>query len=126
MKKLYTFKIVLALCIGLILSLCLAQEEYAQRTPNKVCTAWVEKCLMDFQSIKPGVTMGEIQKKFPMDGGLQSPYLIRFTHPECDYFKIDVEFDFKCDVKDPNRPLWSPEDKVTKTSKPYIESPVMD
>ncbi|MGA2172486.1 MAG: hypothetical protein ABSG82_05670 [Sedimentisphaerales bacterium] len=126
MKKLYTFKIVLVLCIGLVLSLCLAQEEYAQRTPNKVCTAWVEKCLTDFQSIKPGMTRGAIQKKFPMDGGISSISLTRFTHPECDYFKIDVEFDLKRDVKDPNQPLGSPEDKVTSTSKPYIERPVGD
>jgi hypothetical protein len=72
------------------------------------------------------MTRGEIQKKFPMDGGIQGVSLIRFTHPECGYFKIDVGFDFKHNENDQNRAIISPDDKVTKVSKPYIEVPVMD
>jgi hypothetical protein len=71
------------------------------------------------------MTRGEIEKKFTMDEGIHSPLLMRFTHPECDHFKIDVEFDFKNNNSDPNR-IISSEDKVTKISKPYIERPYMD
>jgi hypothetical protein len=126
MKTFYKLTIVLIICMGLVLSLCLAQGEYAKRTPNKECAAWVSKCLTDFQSIKPGMTRGEIQKKFPMDGGVQDFSLIRFAHPECDYFKIDVEFDSKRNANDQNRAINDSNDKVTKVSKPYIETPYMD
>jgi len=126
MKTLNTFRIVLVLCIGLGISLCLAQGEKPQEKPNLERTKWVEKCLRDFESIKPGMTRGDIEKRFPMDGGVHSASLMRFTHPECGYFKADIEFDFKRDEKDQGRAILSPEDKATKVSRPYIERPYGD
>ncbi len=122
MKNLNLLKIFLISFICLGISFCFAQE-FAQRTPNEKCTTWVSKCLADFESIKTGMTRGEIEKKFSMDGGISTVSLIRFVHPECIYFKIDVEFELKS--KDPNH-MSSPEDKVIKKSKPYIENPVFD
>ncbi len=126
MKMFYALKIAPILCAGLILSLCLANGEKPQEKQNVDCTKWVQKCLMDFQYIKPGMTRGEIEKKFPMDGGLQSVSPVRHTHPECRYFKIDVEFDFKRDKKDQGRAIMSPDDKAIKVSRPYIETPYID
>lgn len=85
-----------------------------------------EKFLKDFQSIKIGMTRGEIENKFKMDGGIQCVSHVRFIHPECPYLKINVSFEFKKDKNDQNRPIWSPEDKVTDVSKPYIENPYLD
>src|SRR5215467_1666635 len=65
-------------------------------------TAWVEQCLKDFESIKPGMTRGEAERKLLMDGGLQSASPVRFVHPECRYFKIEVQFDFARDPADQN------------------------
>ena len=126
MKTLNTLRIFLVLCIGLVISLCLANGEAPQAKTSQERTVWVEKCLRDFESIKPGMTRGEIEKKFPMDGGLQGVSPGRFTHPECGYFKLDVEFDFKRNEKDQGRAILSPEDKATKVSRPYIERPYMD
>lgn len=126
MKILNIFRIVLVLCVGLVISLCLANGEAQQAKPNQEHTVWVEKCLRDFESVKPGMTRGEIEKKFPMDGGLQVVSPVRFTHPECGYFKVDVEFDFKHNEKDQNRAIISPDDKAMKISRPYIERPIMD
>ena len=56
MKILNTFRIFLVLCIGLVISLCLANGETPQVKPNQEHMAWVEKCLTDFESIKPGMT----------------------------------------------------------------------
>ncbi|MGD0596318.1 MAG: hypothetical protein ABSA64_02205 [Sedimentisphaerales bacterium] len=126
MKILNTFRIFLVLCIGLVISLCLANGETPQVKPNQEHMAWVEKCLTDFESIKPGMTRGEIEKKFPMDGGAQGVSPVRFTHPECGYFKVAVEFDFKRNEKDQGRAIISPDDKATKVSTPYIERPFTD
>jgi hypothetical protein len=126
MKMTKKLTIVLTLWTGLMLPLCLGQEENEQKKTRQEHIAWVAKCLMDFESIKVGVTRGEIQKRFMMDGGFHSPSRVRFTHPECGYFKIDVEFDVKRDEKDQGRAISSPEDKAMKISKPYIEAPTMD
>ena len=87
---------------------------------------WVARCLEDFQTIKPGKTRAEIEKKFPMDGGLQTVSPVRFTHPDCPYFKVDVAFGFKRDPEDQNRAVLSPHDEATAVSKPYIETPFCD
>lgn len=94
-----------------------------QTTPNKDCTTWVQKCLGDFESVKAGMTRREVEAKLAMDGGLQGASPVRFTHPTCPYFKIDVEFDFKRNPADQNRAIWGEDDKVIRVSKPYIERP---
>jgi hypothetical protein len=87
---------------------------------------WVWDCLKDFRSIKPGMTRREVQMRFPMDGGLHSASLMRFVHPQCECFKIDVSFSFKRNPEDQNRAICAPDDPVTEVSKPYIELAVMD
>jgi hypothetical protein len=87
---------------------------------------WVEKCLADFESIKPGMKRSEVEKRMSIDGGLQFMVEERLCHPECSYFKIDVSFDVKHDPNDQNRAVISEEDKVLDFSKPYIERPIMD
>jgi len=93
---------------------------------NREHIEWVKKCLQDFNSIKPGITRGEIEKKFRHDGGLiASPFSVRFTHPSCPYFKIDVRFVSKSNTDDQSW-KWEKEDKVDSVSKPYIERPFYD
>jgi len=87
---------------------------------------WVAQCLKDFQTLKPGMTRNEIKGKFPMDGGLQGVSPVRFVHPSCPYFKIDVEFEFKRNPHDQNRAIVGKDDRSTKFSRPYIEAPHMD
>jgi hypothetical protein len=87
---------------------------------------WVESCLRDFQYVQVGMTRGEIESKLSKDGGLQSVSPIRFVHPSCAYFKVDVAFDFKRDAADQNRAIEGKDDKCTRVSKPYIERPFLD
>ena len=87
---------------------------------------WVEQCLKDFESLKPGMTRGEVDRKFHLDGGLQSASPVRYVHSECPSFKVNIEFDFKKDAADQNRAIIGKEDKVVRVSKPYLERPFMD
>jgi hypothetical protein len=87
---------------------------------------FVEKCLRDFESIKLGMTRSEIEKKFLKDGGLQSVSPVRYAHPICSYFKIDIEFDFQSNASDQGRAIVGKRDKVIKVSRPYIERPFLD
>ncbi len=88
---------------------------------SKEHNAWVEKCLKDFESIKIGMTRKEIDKVFPLAGGIQSASPGRYIHPTCPYFHIDIEFDFKRDKANQGRAITSDDDQVISVSKPYIE-----
>jgi hypothetical protein len=52
--------------------------------------AWVMQSLTQMETIKPGMTGGDLLKVFTPDGGLQTGavYVLR----ECEYFKVKVEF----------------------------------
>lgn len=126
MKKIRYLSIILGATLLTIIGLSVDKEQKPKTEIKREYIAWVEKCLKDFQSIQVGMTRGEIEEKFPLDGGLQGVSPVIFTHPECPYFKIDVSFEFQRDKNDQNRAIWSPDDKVIKTSKPYIEMPYSD
>jgi hypothetical protein len=87
---------------------------------------WAERCLRDFESIRKGMTRGEVASRFAMDGGLQGVSPVRFVHPGCPYFKVDVEFEFRKDAADKGRAISSMDDKVIRVSKPYVERTVGD
>ncbi len=126
MKKMTSISIILAFIVSSMVCGSYAAPKDDRDKVMRQRIQWVEKCLKDFESIKPGMTSSEIEKKFPMDGGLQSVSPVRFIHSSCPYFKIDVEFAFKRNPDDQNRAIWGKEDKSTKVSKPYIERPALD
>jgi hypothetical protein len=103
-----------------------AKSATAQPAAHDEHAAWVENCLKDFEAIKPGMTRGEVEKKFHLDGGLQGVSPMRFVHPAAKHFKVDVEFDFKRNAADQGRAITSKDDKVTRVSKPYLERPYLD
>ena len=104
----------------------LASEYQQSRMESSEGEKWVVQCLRDFKFIKPGMTRQEIMRKFPMDGGMQTVSPVRFLHPGCSYFKVDVSFSFERNQKDQNRAILGKDDKVTEVSKPYIEYPITD
>jgi hypothetical protein len=88
--------------------------------------AWVGKCLAELKQIKTGMTREAIENRLRLDGGLQSYVTVRYVHPECSYFKVNVHFSVKRNPDDQNRVVPSPDDKALKVSKPYLESPYFD
>ncbi len=123
MKKITLGMIILIFIISSIIVGSYAATKSDQRKLNEERIAWVRKCLQDFKSIKPGITRGEIEKTFRMDGGLiASPFSVRFLHPSCSYFKIDVRFV----INKSNIDGWAKGDRVESVSKPYIERPFYD
>jgi len=126
MKTILKFATIAA-CVGwACVALLRAQAQPPRHQPDTDHAKWVEMCLKDLESIKVGMTRGEIEGKLSKDGGLQSVSPFRFAHPACASFKIDVQFDFKRNPSDQNRAVWGKDDKATKVSKPYIERPFLD
>jgi hypothetical protein len=83
-------------------------------------------CLKVFDSITNGMTRAEVEKRLALDGGLQGASPVRFLHPDCPNFKVDVEFNFQRNAADQNRAVIGKDDKVTRVSKPYFQRPFMD
>ncbi len=79
-----------------------------------------------FESVTNGMSRADVEGIFTLDGGLQSASPVRFLHPGCPHFKVNVEFDFKRDAADQNRAITSEDDKVVRVSKPYVARPFMD
>ena len=118
---------IFALCLGCACAALLWAEGPARGSGRDADhVAWVEGCLKDFETVKVGMTRGEIEAKLAKDGGLQGVSPVRFAHPACGYFKIDVEFDHKRDVTDQNRAVQSKDDRAKRVSRPYIERPFLD
>jgi hypothetical protein len=117
-------------CIGfltLLSVIALAEDKPEKQDDDaKKKNEWVQSCLKDFESIKAGMTREQVEKKFPMDGGLQTASPTRFVHPQCRYFKIEVGFEFQRDEADGNRAVMGKTDKVIAVSKPYLERPFAD
>ena len=86
-------------------------------------TQWVRKCMDDFAAIKSGMTRAQVQKLFQMDGGVQGYETVRYLHPECPYFMVDVSFNVKRNEADQGRLVPTQEDKIVHVSKPYLEGP---
>ena len=126
MKMQFRLIVGAAVLLGVSTALFSAHGKPPTSTPDKEHTEWVEKCLADFKSIKAGMTRHEVEGKLMMDGGLQGAFPVRYIHPACPYFKIDVEFAFKKNAADQNRAITGKDDKVTRVSKPYIETPFLD
>ena len=104
-----------------LLKTMLGEQSVIQKPKQQEQTQWVMKCMDDFQDIKIGMTREEVKRMLPMDAGLQSPVVVRFYHPECAYFKVDIEFSVKRNSSDQNRVVSSMKDRVVSVSKPYIQ-----
>ena len=126
MKTILRFSIFAACAGWACVALLRAQAPPPRARPDENRTQWVESCLKDFESIKAGMTRGQLEAKLTMDGGLQGVSPVRFAHPACGYFKMDVEFEHKRDAANQGRAIADKADKVTKVSKPYIERPFAD
>ena len=87
-------------------------EEHAQ---------WIQQVMHSIETIKPGMRRGEILPVFTEDGGLSTRSQQRYTYKHCPYIKVDVEFSpIDHGTKE------SPDDKIVKVSRPYLQYPIFD
>ena len=85
---------------------------------------WVEKSLKEMQSVKAGMTRGDLLKVFTEEGGLSTRTQQTYVYRECQYFKVDVRFEPVGDVRGGH--FVSPGDKIVNISKPYLDWGVAD
>jgi hypothetical protein len=86
-------------------------------------TEWIVKSLKEIESVKVGMTRGDLLKVFGEEGGISTRTWRRYVYHECRYIKVDVEFE---PIGEPEKPSQSPRDKIIKISKPFLEWSIMD
>jgi len=82
---------------------------------------WVESSLKDIQTIKVGMTRKDLLTIFTTEGGISVPQSRQFAYKKCPYFKVHVEFE----LSQPDKRTESPDDKIIKISKPYLEGSII-
>ena len=91
---------------------------------------WVGQALKEMESIKPGMTRGELLKIFRTEGGLSTVLHRTFVSRDCSYFKVDVEFQaVGRPERDSSGRVTLEEDArdiITKISRPYLQFSITD
>ncbi len=91
---------------------------------------WIANSLKEIQKIKAGMTRAELLKVFTTEGGISTGLNRRFVYRECQYIKVDVEFEaVGRAARDAEGRVTLEEDGrdiITKISKPYLEWSILD
>jgi hypothetical protein len=119
-------KIVLAGCVLAVMLIPGFSQEVTMGSQSdsrieQAHSRWVQHVLRSIGTIRPGMTRKDLAPMLVLDGGLQFPGHGRFVYAKCDFIKVDIDFA----VTDEGS-TFSPDDKVVKVSRPYLESPVTD
>lgn len=115
-------KVALISLILLVVFTIMSKPAQTQRTMGH--DEWVAKRLTAIQTIKIGMTRGDLLKLFTVEGGASNRTNRTYVFRECPYIKVDVEFE---PVGAPQDKLKGQiEDRIVTISKPYLERSVID
>jgi len=101
---------------------------------------WIRENLPELESIKVDMTWKDLLKVFTNEGGISTRTWQRYVYRKCIYVKVDVEFEPVGSVpprsaafpesracnRVPDFLGESPDDRITKISKPYLELTILD
>lgn len=80
---------------------------------------WVRHSLGEMQTVKPGMTRGELEKVFVGEGGFYSSSHQTYLYRGCLYFKVKVDFQLAgSGLEYPS----NPKDKIVGITQPYIDT----
>lgn len=91
--------------------------------------AWVAAALNRMQTVKVGMTRGELLAVFTTEGGLSTDLQRTYVSKDCPLFKVDVEFEAVDRPRDSQGRVIRGEgsrDTIVRISRPYLASSVMD
>src|SRR5579883_2073817 len=71
-------------------------------------TEWVAKSLKEMQTIKVGMTRGDLLKVFSEEGGISTRTQRQYAYRECPYIKVRVEFKI---IGDADLPIYNESSK---------------
>jgi hypothetical protein len=91
---------------------------------------WVAKVMEKMETIKLGDTRKSLLRIFTTEGGLSTGLQRTYVSQDCPLFKVDVKFHaIGRPERDPDGGVTlveSDDDIITRLSRPYLASPVLD
>ena len=104
--------------VALLFAACVAAAALSPQRQEQPCCGgdgWLAKSLVEVQTVKAGMTRGELLKVFAEQGGLSTRTRERFVYRQCQLIHVEVEFE----------PVGagsqaSPEDKIKNISEPIL------
>lgn len=117
-------KIVVLIVATTLLFFSLGLTPSTQTSGGDSHLSWVTSSLKDMESIQVGMTREQLLTVFTTEGGISTPTQRRYVYKGCPLFKVDVEFQTRKDAS--GRVVESPDDVITKISKPFIERGITD
>jgi hypothetical protein len=91
---------------------------------------WILHSLEEIETVRVGMTRGDLLKVFTGDGGLSTALRRTYVYRSCPYIKVDVQFRA---VGRPDRDaegrvttIESEADEIIKISRPYLARPIAD
>lgn len=127
MKRLHVVFLVVS-----IFAIVAVSNTAAQTTApnNEKQTQWIANVLKDVQTIKVGMTRGEMRKVFGEEGGISTTNQRQYIYLGCPYIKVVFKFEPRGKkIKDAEGRLWQPEseqDVIKSISEPYLEFSIID
>jgi hypothetical protein len=85
---------------------------------------WIQASLRQIETIKVGMTRGDLLKVFKEEGGLSARLRRRYVYGECPNIKVDVEFEAAGTPGD--KLTEHADDRIIKISKPFLEWSITD
>ncbi len=103
----------------------LAQEVAIDARPglqiDQEHTRWIQHVMNSISTIKPGMTRRDLSSVVATEGGLSTRSERKYVYKHCQNIKVDIQFSPVDQGADE-----SPDDKIVRISKPYLEYSVFD
>jgi hypothetical protein len=110
---------------------CLAHGVGAQ--PSKFdqdAARWVGDAMLEIETVKVGMTRGQLLALFDTEGGLFSGLRRTYVYRRCPLIKVDIEFEAfgrpSRDAEGRVTMVESDQDIIIKISRPYLARQVID
>jgi hypothetical protein len=110
---------------------CLAHGVEAEHSQlDQDAARWVGDALLEIETVKVGMTRGQLLAVFDIEGGVFSGLRSTYVYRRCPTIKVDVEFEAvgrpSRDVEGRVTMVESDQDVITKMSRPYLARQVID
>jgi hypothetical protein len=116
MRKLTWAALLLMFTVACVLAQEVAIDAGPELRVDQEHTQWIQHVMRSISTIKPGMTRKDLGRVLAEDGGLSFRSQGRYLYRHCPFIKVDVQFS-PVD-EEINQ---SPDDKIVKVSRPYLE-----
>ena len=113
---------------GAVLTLTIVTTAWPSSPPSEILrnnethNAWLARSLQEIQTVKVGMTRGQLLKLFTTEGGISNRTMRKYVYRGSPHIKVDVQFERAGASREGREE--SQDDKIVSISRPYLENPI--